>query len=75
MGVELGLGAEQLGAAGAAVVDADGLGVGVLADERSLGASLAEHRVLLGGELLAPLGVALVHLVTHETHASHRAKH
>ncbi len=55
--VELGVAAEQLRAARAALVDTGGLGVGVLAHERALGAGLAQHLVLGGGELRAPLGV------------------
>ena len=57
--LELRVAAEQLRAAGAAGVDALGLGVGVLAHERALGAGLAQHLVLGGGQLGAPLGVAL----------------
>src|SRR5690606_14076095 len=57
--VELRLAAEQLGTAGAAAVHARGLGVDVLAGPRALGARLAEHVVLLGGELPAPLLLAL----------------
>jgi hypothetical protein len=57
--VELLVAAEQLGAAGPARVDADGLGVGVLAGEGPLGAGLAEHLVLGRGELLPPLGLGL----------------
>src|ERR1700678_2973330 len=49
--------AEQLRAAGAAAVDAIGLGVCVLAGERGFGAGLAEYRVLLRGQLLAPFGI------------------
>ena len=59
--VELGARGEQLGATGPAGVDALGLGVGVLADERSLGAGLAQHLVLRRAELGAPLLVGLRH--------------
>ncbi len=55
--VELGVGAEELLAAGSAAVDPGGLGVGVLTGECWLGTSLAEHRVLLGRELGPPLGI------------------
>src|SRR3954467_1081949 len=64
-GVELRVRLEEPGVAGLAGVDALGLGVGVLADEGTLRAGLAEHRVLLGRELLAPLLVGLLHLVCH----------
>src|SRR4051812_36826304 len=64
-GVELGVRLEELGAAGLAGVDALGLGVGVLAGERSLGAGLAQYGVLLRREFLTPLLLALVHLVAH----------
>ena len=66
--MELGVGLEELGLAGLAPVDAGGLGVGVLADERALGAGLAQHVVLLGRELLAPLLVGLLHLVGHASY-------
>src|ERR1700730_9425102 len=55
VGLELRVGGEQPRAAGPAVVDAAGLGVGVLAGERRLGARLPEHLVLLRGQPLAPL--------------------
>src|SRR3954447_9467863 len=64
-GVELRVGLEELRPARLAGVHARGLGVGVLPDERSLGAGLAQHGVLLGRELLAPLLVGLLHLVGH----------
>ncbi len=54
---ELGVGAEELLAAGSASVDAGGGCVGVLAGKGWLGATLAEHCVLLWRELGAPLGV------------------
>src|SRR3954452_8046408 len=57
--LELGLAAEELRAAGPAGVHADGLGVGVLAHERRLGAGLAQHLVLGRGEFRTPLGVGL----------------
>jgi len=61
--VELRLAAEQFVATGPAAVDAERLGVVVLAGEGALGAGLAEHVVLLGGELLTPLLVGLLDLV------------
>src|SRR5690606_34309423 len=64
--LELGLGGEQLGTAGAAGVDALGLGVGVLPREGGLGGRLAQYGVLGGGQLRAPLLVRLLHLVRHE---------
>src|SRR5690606_5466570 len=57
--LELRLAPEQLTAAGSAGVDALGLGVGVLTDERTLRAGLAKHGVLLRSELLTPLLVGL----------------
>ena len=63
-----------LGPAGAAAVDALGLGVGVLTGERALGAGLAQHLVLVSGELFTPLGVALGHLICHETNSSDVSK-
>src|SRR5439155_13875081 len=68
MGFELLATAEQLGAAGPAFVDALGLGVGVLAGERPLGAGLPQHRELVGGELLAPLVVGELHLRSWSRH-------
>src|SRR4051794_3281194 len=62
-GVELRRGREQLGAAARAAVHAVLLDVPVLAGERALGAALAQHLVLLGRELLAPLLVGLVDLL------------
>src|SRR3954452_25095322 len=53
--VELGLGAEQFGAAGAAGVDPDGLRVDVLAGPGAFGAGLPEDGVLLARELRPPL--------------------
>jgi len=61
--VELRLAAEQLVATGPAAVDAQRLGVVVLTGEGALGAGLAEHFVLLRGELLTPLLVGLLDLV------------
>ena len=49
--LELGVRAEQLGAAAGAAVDAVVLDVDVLPGERPLGALLAHHVVLLGGQL------------------------
>src|SRR5215211_474503 len=62
-GVELCVGAEQLLAAGAAAVDAVLVVVPVGACERALGALLAEHVVLVGRELLAPLFLGLLELL------------
>src|SRR5262245_34735362 len=55
MRLELGIRTEQLGTARPADIDAIGLGVGVLAGERRLGAGLAQDVVLLGSQPLAPL--------------------
>ena len=74
--VELGVRAEQLGAAGPAPVDAPGLGVGVLARPRRLGAGLAQHPELGRGEAYAPLVLGgrqlgdgqLTRHVNHGTH-------
>src|SRR5262245_27136246 len=62
MGFELLAAAEQLGAAGAALVDTLGRGVGVLAGEWPLGAGAAEDREFVRRELLAPLVVGELHL-------------
>ena len=51
---------EQLGAAGPAAVDAERLGVDVLAGERPLGAGLTEDVVLLRAELGPPLLLQVV---------------
>ena len=61
-GVVLRLGLEQLGAAAGAAVDAVGEDVVVLAGECPLGALLAQHAVLLGGQLLPPLLLGLLNL-------------
>src|SRR3954447_18999654 len=74
VGVELGVRAEQLGVAGPAAVDAFGLGVGVLAGERPLGAGLAQDGVLLPAQLLVPLGVGLLDWVCHGRNGSRRAR-
>src|SRR5690606_5625322 len=55
--------AEELGAAGPAAVDALAVLVEELAGSRALRAGLAQHVVLLGGELGAPLRVGLRHLL------------
>src|SRR5450432_3073103 len=60
--VELGVRAEQLASAGRAAVRAVFLGVDILACERPLGVALAQHPVLLGGQLLPPLLVGLTDL-------------
>src|ERR1700754_786167 len=70
MGFELLAAAKQLGAAGSALVDALGLGVGVFAGERSLGAGAAQHREFVRGELFAPLVVAELQLGSWCRHAS-----
>src|SRR5215210_9056069 len=54
-GIELRVGREQLGAAGAAAVRPVLLRIGVRAGEGRLRALLAQHVVALGSELLAPL--------------------
>src|SRR4029077_15384214 len=60
--LELRVGAEQRSAAPGAVVHAIFLDIPVLAGERALGALLAQHLVLLGRELVTPLGVGLLAL-------------
>src|SRR5262249_31663555 len=57
-------GEERL-AAGGAAEGAPLLGGVVLAAEGRLGALLAEHPVLIGRQLLAPLGVGLLDLLGH----------
>src|SRR5215510_516292 len=57
--VELGVRAEQLGAAASAPVGAVGVVVHVLAGERPLGVRLTQDAVLQRGQLLAPLLVRL----------------
>src|SRR6185369_10229020 len=57
--LELRVAAEQLGTARAALVDAGGLGVGVLTGERPLGPRLAEHGELVGAELRPPFLLGL----------------
>src|SRR6202023_2842852 len=59
---ELGLGTEQLGAAGGATIGAVRLGMDVLAGERSLRPLAPENVVLLRGQLSAPLLVGLLDL-------------
>src|SRR5581483_3422470 len=61
--VELGVGREQLGAAPRAAVDAVVMDIPQLAREGVLGTGLAQHAVLLGGQLLAPLLVGLADLL------------
>ena len=63
--VVLFVGAEELGAAADACVRTRVFLVVVLAGERPLGALLPSHVKLHVGELLAPLGGALVDLVAH----------
>jgi hypothetical protein len=72
--VELRVGLEQHVLARLAPVDALGLGVGVLPDERGLRAGLAQDGVLLGRELLAPLLVGLLHLVAHASTVVERSR-
>ena len=59
-GIELGVGAEQLGATAGAVVHPVVLDVHVLARERPLGAVAAQDLVLVGREALPPLLVSQV---------------
>src|SRR3954463_6963820 len=66
-GVELGRGREQLRAAARTAVHAVLLDVPVLAGERALRTALAQHLVLLGGELLAPLVIRLLDLLSSHT--------
>src|SRR6266702_81477 len=66
--LELRVRPEQLLPAGPAAVDADGLGVDVLAGERPLGAGLAQHVVLLRGQLAPPLLLGLGHLSGRVSH-------
>src|SRR5690606_15440466 len=70
LGVELRLAAEQLGAAAPAAIDADGLVVLVLTAEGTLGAGLAQHVVLRGAQLGAPLLFGLVGRVGLVAHIS-----
>src|SRR6201999_935710 len=70
MGFEFLAAAEQLGATGAALVDALGRGVGVLAGERPLGAGAAQDCVFVGRELLAPFVVGQLQLGGWGRHAS-----
>src|SRR5215813_257705 len=64
-GVELGVRAEQLGAAGRAVVGPVIVRVPVLACERALSALLAHDVVLLTAQLLPPLSLGLLNPRTH----------
>src|SRR5580704_2211190 len=68
MGFELFGAAEQFGAAGPALVDAVGLGIGVFAGERALSPGPSQHVELLRIEFLAPLVVAELQL-WRRTHA------
>src|SRR5438270_7530509 len=67
--LELGVGAEQVGAAARAPVHPGVLAVDVLAGEGGLGALLAQDLVLLGRELLAPLVIAPGDLLGHTADA------
>src|SRR6266567_9432868 len=60
--LELGVRGEEPGAARATPVDALGLGVCVLAGERSLRPGLAQHAVLLRAEPLLPFILGQLHL-------------
>src|SRR6185503_8028926 len=64
-GVELHARVEELVAAAGAAVHAVVVLVPVLTGEGALGAALAEHLVLLGSELLAPLLVGLSNVCRH----------
>src|SRR3954447_14557297 len=61
VGVELGVGPEQLGPAGAAAVDADALLLEQRAGPRSLGRRLAQDGVLIRLQLGMPFLVGLLH--------------
>src|SRR5207245_1160217 len=61
--LKLGPGVEELGAAPRTGVRPVLVGIHVLAGERSLGALLAEHVVLLGGQLRLPLLFCLLDLL------------
>src|SRR3984957_5770024 len=76
MGFELLGAAEQFGTARPALVDAFGLGVGVLTGERALGAGPSQYVELLRVEFLAPLVVAQLQLGTRQiaSHASTLAR-
>src|SRR6202011_4502208 len=63
--------AEQFGAAGPALVDALGLGVGVLTGEWPLGAGATQHVELLWVELSAPLVVGELHLRARHVGGGH----
>ena len=69
-GVELRAALEELGAARRTGVEAGALLVEQLARPRALGRRLAQHRVLLGAELVPPLVVALGHVVVHRASLS-----
>src|SRR5580704_2061667 len=67
-GVELRVGAEQLCAASGARVHALVVHVHVLPGERTLGARLAKHGVLLGRQALTPLVVGEGDFLVHGPH-------
>src|SRR5205823_3717157 len=69
-GLELGVRVEQRRATTRAVVHPVVLDVDVLAGERRLGGLLAQHRVLVGRELLTPLLVGLLDLLRVLRHFS-----
>src|SRR5271156_3727673 len=76
MGLELLGAAEQFGTTGPALVDAGGLGVGVLTGERTLGAGATQDVEFLRVELLAPLVIAELdaRLLGLRSHASTLAR-
>src|SRR5207237_3888210 len=61
--IELVIAAKQLSPAGAATVDADRLGVGVLADVRGFGGGLAQHGELGRRQLGAPFILGFLDLI------------
>src|SRR6185312_4518688 len=63
--------AEQFSTAGAALVHALGLGVGVFTGEGPLGAGLAQHLELFRAEFLAPLVVGQLQLRTRHVWGGH----
>src|SRR5256886_6925809 len=72
VGVELGLGFEQLRAAAGAQVNARRLRVPVLARERPFGALLTQHVVLGRGQVSLPLGFALLNFALLQDRKSTR---
>src|SRR5262249_16735531 len=72
--VELRLGAEELRAAAGAAIDPGRVLVRVGAGERTLGALLAQDRVALGSEPLAPLLVRQLQLGLHDPSVAARRR-